>query len=278
MSPRAVTGILALAVMVAGCASAGSPTPAPSDGRYDIGDGSLFLECTGSSAPTVVLEAGLGENHGTWSRFEQVLGDATRVCAYDRAGRGTSDPADAPRTAGDAVDDLVRLLDVAGIQRPVVLVGHSFGGVVAQLFAARAPSDVAGLVLVDPTPGTFREDMCSVVDEAACSALTSQLAPAGNPEGMDWPASVAELAAAGPIGDVPIIVLAATNHGQGSVAAAVELWRGRLRELADSATRGTFQLVESGHFIHLDKPDVVAEAIRSVIASAAAGSAAPSTP
>jgi pimeloyl-ACP methyl ester carboxylesterase len=75
----------------------------------------------------------------------------TRVCSYDRAGYYFSDPGPAPRTAGLAVDDLHRMLDAANIRAPILLVGHSLGGLLVRLYAATYPGDVAGMVLLDPT-------------------------------------------------------------------------------------------------------------------------------
>ena len=200
----------------------------------------------------------------TWSKVVPLLGGA-RVCAYDRAGQGKSDPAKTPRTTDDLVNDLSRLLDEAGIEPPLVLVGHSFGGLVARHYAARHPGDVTGVVLIDPSPSTLREDTCELREASHCAQLTTMLTPDGNPEGIDWTASVAELAGAGALPDVPLVVLAASAQGADVSPEEVERWLARQQELVDSVSNGRLVVVDSGHFIHLDRPDDVAEAIRSVL-------------
>ena len=76
----------------------------------------------------------------------------TRVCAYDRAGFAWSEAGPEPRTAGNLASELSDLLRTAGVDPPFVLSGHSFGGVVVQVFASQFPDEVAGLVLVDASP------------------------------------------------------------------------------------------------------------------------------
>jgi pimeloyl-ACP methyl ester carboxylesterase len=111
----------------------------------------LNLHCTGSGTPVVVLEAGLTDPINVWGLVQPRLGAETRVCAYDRAGIGYSDEATRPSTSAHMVDDLHRLLSAAGIATPIVLVGHSAGGMHARLFAYTYPALVAGMVLVDPS-------------------------------------------------------------------------------------------------------------------------------
>jgi pimeloyl-ACP methyl ester carboxylesterase len=111
----------------------------------------INLFCSGSSSPTVVFIAGGGEDSSTFRRVQGPLSLLTRVCSYDRPGMGFSDPAPASGTAISIVLALNRLMDGAGISRPVVLVGHSIGGVYAELYAARHPADVAAMVLIDPS-------------------------------------------------------------------------------------------------------------------------------
>jgi pimeloyl-ACP methyl ester carboxylesterase len=111
----------------------------------------LHYECSGSGAPTVVLDAGLLDSTAVWSAVQPAIARHARVCAYDRAGNGQSSPVHGARTARDQVDDLRRLLASARIRTPIVLVGHSWGGLLARLFTHDYPSLVAGVVLVDAT-------------------------------------------------------------------------------------------------------------------------------
>jgi pimeloyl-ACP methyl ester carboxylesterase len=117
-----------------------------------IGEGRrLNLYCTGKGDPTVVLEAGLTDPMNVWSLVQPRLSSSTRVCSYDRAGIGFSDPQTRPSNSANIVDDLHALLAKADISRPVLLVGHSAGGMHVRLYAYTYPEEVAGLVLVDPS-------------------------------------------------------------------------------------------------------------------------------
>jgi pimeloyl-ACP methyl ester carboxylesterase len=122
----------------------------------DVGGHRLHLNCTGSGSPTVVLEPGHGEVSSAMGWIAPAVAQDTRVCVYDRAGRGWSDPADGPQDAAQTAADLHTLLDRGHIPGPYVLAGHSFGGLYVLTFAATYPDQVAGLVLLDstaPVPG-----------------------------------------------------------------------------------------------------------------------------
>jgi pimeloyl-ACP methyl ester carboxylesterase len=120
--------------------------------RVDVGGGrKLNLYCIGQGEPTVVFEAGGFDPAMTWALVQPAVAARTRACSYDRAGLGYSDPSPRPPTPANVVDDLHRLLSKAGIDGPLVLVGHSLGGFDAKLYAATYPEQVAGLVLVDPS-------------------------------------------------------------------------------------------------------------------------------
>lgn len=117
----------------------------------DVGGHQLHLNCTGKGDPTVVLEPGAGEMSSNHALLSQALSSNTRVCVYDRAGRGWSDSAKTVQDAKQIAADLHTLLHNANISGPYVLAGHSFGGLYVQAFAANYPNDVAGMVLIDAT-------------------------------------------------------------------------------------------------------------------------------
>jgi len=117
----------------------------------DVGGRSLHLSCTGSGGPTVVLQPGAGAMSSHLGWITPAIAHHTRVCVYDRAGRGWSDPADTRQDATDIATDLHTLLQRAHVPGPYVLAGHSFGGLYALTYAARYPQDVVGMVLVDST-------------------------------------------------------------------------------------------------------------------------------
>lgn len=118
----------------------------------NIGSRHLNIYCTGIGSPTVVLDAGSGDSTESWYKVQASISRRTRVCSYDRAGMGFSDGARSTRDSSSAVTDLHALLHRAGIKPPYVLVAHSIAGLYAPLYADRYPDEVAGMVLVDPTP------------------------------------------------------------------------------------------------------------------------------
>jgi hypothetical protein len=129
-------------------------TASPMAGQLiDVGGHRLHLHCDGSGSPTVVLEPGLGETSAVMGWIAPTVARETRVCVYDRAGRGWSEAADRSEGAQTAAD-LHTLLDRAHVPGPYVLAGHSFGGLYILSFAANYPNQVAGMVLLDSTAPT----------------------------------------------------------------------------------------------------------------------------
>jgi len=119
----------------------------------DVGGHRLYMHCTGSGSPTVVLVSGLAETSVYWGGWiAPAVARNTTVCAYDRAGQGWSDPPASPQDGVAVVTDLHTLLDRAQIPGPYVLVGHSTGGAYIRVFAARYPDQVAGMVFLDSQP------------------------------------------------------------------------------------------------------------------------------
>jgi pimeloyl-ACP methyl ester carboxylesterase len=116
----------------------------------DVGGYRLHINCIGTGAPTVVIEAGWGDSAGSWSSWVQpAVARTTRVCTYDRAGMGFSEPGPLPRTAERFAQELHALLRGADVPGPYVLVGHSLGGLPVRVFAHEYAADVAGVVLID---------------------------------------------------------------------------------------------------------------------------------
>jgi pimeloyl-ACP methyl ester carboxylesterase len=105
--------------------------------------------CAGAGGPSVVFDAALGASSLSWTLVQPAVARETLACAYDRAGFAWSEGGPLPRTAGRMAAELRQLLAGADVPPPFVLVGHSFGGLVAQVFAARHRDETAGLVLVD---------------------------------------------------------------------------------------------------------------------------------
>jgi pimeloyl-ACP methyl ester carboxylesterase len=149
-----VIAVLVLASLGGGVETASEALDAkayPMPGQLiDVGGHSLHLSCTGTGSPTVVLEPGSGEMSSNMGWIAPAVAARTRVCVYDRAGRGWSESAtaqDGPQIA----TDLHTLLQRGNVPGPYVLAGHSFGGLYVLAYAARYPDEVAGMVLVDST-------------------------------------------------------------------------------------------------------------------------------
>ncbi len=190
---RIVAGAIAVAGLAVAAGAVYQAAASSSDDRshpapgvlVDVGGHQLHLWCTGSGAPTVVLESGLGGFSHDWSHLQPDLATTTRVCSYDRAGYGWSDSVDEPKTSAETARDLHELLANAGERGPFVLVGHSLGGLHVRTFARLVPDDVASVVLIDSSheQQTTRLAMLAPLDEAQLAGLTlcRRLTPLGLP-------------------------------------------------------------------------------------------------
>ena len=162
---RILLGLLALIVLLALGGASYEAIMAAGDGRrypppgqlVDVGGYRLHLHCIGQGSPTVVLDAGLGGFSLDWGAVQPHIATSTRVCAYDRAGLGWSEPGPTPRSPQQFASELHALLTNGGVEGPYVLVAHSLSGKTARLFANQHPDDVAGMVLVD-TSHEFVDD------------------------------------------------------------------------------------------------------------------------
>lgn len=242
------------------------------EGLVDVGGYRLFLRCTGEGSPTVILDAAAGATSQTWNQIQPGVANFTRVCSYDRAGRGQSDPGPVPRTSRTIVEELRTLLRNAGIEGPYVLVGHSLGGLNMQLFARLYPDEVVGVVLVDATPAEIIARFSEVLTPQQLE-LVFPSPPQAHPEGLDFRASLAEVQAAPPFPNVPLIVLARTVFPPGPPGfpndELARLWNEMQAAQAGLSRRSELIFVEgASHFIHLDRPDVVIESIRRVVEAA----------
>jgi pimeloyl-ACP methyl ester carboxylesterase len=247
----------------------------------DVGGYRLAIHCIGEGSPTVVLETGLGAPSEYWAPIQQEIAGLTRVCRFDRAGRGKSDPAPTtPRTCADMVADLRALLHNASIPAPYVLVGNSLGGMNARLYAYEHPEEVAGLVLVDGSHQEQFRHIGEALPEPGPSPPDSHKGfydfwagggwrdPANNPENVDFVTSREQLRAIHSLGDLPVVVLASGAFLR-EAPMMHEIWQDLQRDLANLSSNSVYSVVESsGHFIQRDQPEVVVDAIRRVLDSA----------
>ncbi|MEV4371708.1 alpha/beta hydrolase [Nonomuraea sp. NPDC049637] len=291
-------------VLLAACAGLGyesavrrgDATRYPPPGRLvNVGGHRLHLRCTGSGGPVVVLEAGLVESSASWEVVQRRLSAGLRVCSYDRAGYAWSEEGPGPRTAGRAAGELRALLAAAGEPGPYVLAGHSYGGQIVRLFAARYPDVTAGLVLIDATD-----------EEAVAAMRVSRPLMAAQLTVNQALARIGLLRLAGDLlvpGDATPAARAAAPvvYGPGSMAAArAEAWASldsarevagtaegpggppivvvvpsggprsvldQARRVAARSTRGRVVVVgTSEHYVQYRQPDLVVTAIRDVAA------------
>jgi pimeloyl-ACP methyl ester carboxylesterase/GNAT superfamily N-acetyltransferase len=239
----------------------------PGGDRIDVGGRYLHVVRAGAGSPTVIFDAGGDSDSLVWRHVLPHVAGFAHVMAYDRAGLRQSEPGPLPRTARDAVDDLHAALIAADVPGPYVLVGHSGGGINVRLFASLHPADIAGLVLIDSP----HEDMVDEWRKVLPADTWEHFVKHASYEGGDYAASRTQIKEAPPLPDVPLVVLTA-RHGDypyGWPREALDAIRVRLQgALEQLVSHGRQQIIEkTGHAIHQDRPELVVEAIRAVIAA-----------
>ena len=264
-------------------------TPPP--GRLvDIGGHRLHLWCTGNGAPAVILDTGLGGTSADWGLVQPDVAQFTRVCSYDRAGMGYSDPGPSPRTARRIASELAELLARSAITEPVVLVGASIAGFGVRVFASDHAERAAGLVLVDASHedqahevpqlarfvpllsaiGAFRlfgvsfgQRVESLPPSVRRFAQATRFRAAGYRAAADELIHVRESAAEVRSSrrklSIPVLVI---SGGRG----ADRTWRELQQDQVSLSDRGCLIVAqESGHVVAIDQPKIVVDAIRTVV-------------
>lgn len=248
------------------------PTTVDVDGR------SVHVSCAGGSAedrPVLVLMAGLADGLDKMADLQQTLSADDRVCSYDRLGEGESDQPDGPQDLDSTGKVLGAVLDEVAGDRPVVLVGHSLGGMIA---ARYAPGDdrVAGLVLLDATPVTTLADTTRLIPASATGpgaelrAQTLAVYAGQNPEQL-----VLTEAPVATAGDIPVEVI---QHGKPYLTAVPEYgaaleqaWADGQRAWLALSRRGYLTTAtDSGHYVYVDQPDLAVQAVRRIVAQVGA--------
>lgn len=249
--------------------AASADNPSTGSVSLDVGGHKLSMTCQGDGSPTVVYLHGMGGSKASAGTIPQLLADKQRVCAYDRPnGMGVSDPVDGPLTGNDSVRDLHALLAAADVRGPYVLLGASFGGLIADMYAATYPEDVTGMVLLDsPLPDTFKYEL-------------RYIPPADRPKPDDWkesPERMDELttfrqaqALQGNEPKIPVTYLAAKrvelppSYPRKEITAAE---RKLQRDFLARFSRGRLLLVDSPHFMEPAIPERIARETERVIAA-----------
>jgi pimeloyl-ACP methyl ester carboxylesterase len=251
--------------------------------KVDVGGYKLAIHCSGEGSPTVIIESGFGEpgaDSGTWAKVNLEINDVTRVCTYNRAGLGSSDPIPTEsRTSQDVVNDLHTLLTNANIAGPYILVGHSIGGF--RLYADQYPDEVVGMVLEDSShPDQFDKTLELLPPERPDESESLKMMrihiddlPQPNQEKFVFRASSAQVRATKSLGNLPLVVVTQSSTCKDDEALPsevrpqlIQMWQDFQVELAKLSTNSTHIVAETAcHYVHLDEPELVIDAILKVL-------------
>lgn len=247
----------------------------------EVGGRSFATRCAGDEDDrAVMLVSGLGMDMDvSWTSVQSRIGAFARACAYDRLGVGASTAPLAAQTFQDMAQDLDRVMKGLGLQRPVVLVAHSLGGMVAMAFAQQNRDDVAAMLLLDATgPGYPQRVLDRLPRRSGASGSEERddwealLDPASNPERLDGRASFAEADSYAPLGDLPLVVLTHSISEHRSTTSPRQqadlesAWEGGQHRWLALSTASVLERVDlAGHAIQRDQPEVVLQRVRELV-------------
>lgn len=246
--------------------------------KIEVAGKKVNVSCSGKRAdggPVVVLLHGGGDGLDKMAAFQKTLAEKNRVCSYDRLGAGTSDKPDGPQDFGSTGKVLTGVLDEIAGDAPVVLAGHSMGGLIAARYAPDHRGRVKGLVLMDATPPTMLADLTAAIPASAkgpAAQLRAQnlaVFKGENPERLAMPDGKVRS-----VGNIPVEVI---KHGKPYLAAVPgsgprleQSWTAGERRWLALSGRSRFTIAEkSGHYIYLEQPDVAVRAVERVAAKVA---------
>ena len=243
-----IAGLLLVASAVLGIGTPASAQTALVNGRP------MTFRVVGSGRPAVVFISGLGDGMATFDQVATELGKNATVITYDRAGYGGSQAVREPRDARDAERDLFSLLAQSGVPGPYVLVGHSLGGLYAEYYASKHPTQVAGLILEESRPAGFTHRCERLPSKPMCNAPAwlTWMMPGGTRYELEGLAQVTEqVSQSGPLTGRPVLVLSRSRGKERS--SFDELWAVAQNDLA-ARYPGSEHLIApgDGHYIHRD--------------------------
>lgn len=251
--------VVALTLGVASCASL------QPEQRTTTQFGSFSYSTAANGSPAVVFESGLGDGREAWQPLFADVGKFATVFAYDRGGYGDSRATVEDRSAREIVEELRALLKAAHVEPPYVLVGHSIGGLYANLFARLHPDEVAGVVLVDARPPDFSE-RCKAAGALVCAppAWLMPFVGGGSLQEYKWaPKGMQQVRDAAPFPPVPLVVVTGT-HKPFEGKAFNDLWLETQAELSRLSPYGRHVICDHcGHYVHQDDPALVVAAVRT---------------
>ncbi|MDQ6643449.1 MAG: alpha/beta hydrolase [Chloroflexota bacterium] len=307
--------LIVVGLLIAGCGTSptssttsGNPSAQPARsfaGLVDIGRGrKMYLNCRGSGSPTVVFVSGRSDRADIWSTLAnpKQTGPAvlpgvatfTRVCAYDRPGTVTitgqhveasrSSPVPQPTTAANGMTELHALLTAAKVPGPYVLVAHSWGGLIARLYAAHYPNEVSGLVLVDTLTELLFNGL-TPQEQAWWITLNSNYSPELDPyhqETSNFVPSFQSLRTAPKLRRMPAVILASDQPYNLKLLAAQGLplppgipvnfgpviFKAHIAGQMMLAERLNAKLIldtRASHYVHTEQPQLVINSIRYVV-------------
>lgn len=262
-------------------------------GRFiNLGLQVMYIDCLGEKTPTVLIDVGLGDASANWLKIAKTLSKNVKVCLYDRAGYGLSDPGSGNRTTAQIVHELNMLLELADISGPYVVVGHSFGGFTARYFAAKYPEKTVGAVLIDSshpdqiyrlssldqvkhkrpyklTPSKPPPDYMNEVEKHWYFLNSSRKAIYAQMEELkSFKDSAYEVKHAGPLPDIPLAILSRGKNQLPEIngVSMEQEWREMQKELLRLSDNSWHIIIKnSGHKIYLEAPDEVIKNILKVV-------------
>lgn len=262
----------------------------------DVGGYSLYVEDSGSGKVNVIFDSGMGDDLSVWNKVANKASKFSRVITYDRAGLGWSEKSPKKRDSKVIIEELHSILEQKNLTGPIVLVGHSFGGVNMQLYALTYPEDISALVLVDsahedqinrmPRTGLFQKYvfkfgmlaapfglprlyLSNTSPEERAKKSTTKHQYTSLDEASYFPQSLNQLDTLNPnYGDLPLVIIARNQPSSEIQNKNTKhyIWAGLQESLASRSTDST--LIFTGkrqHSIHKVQPEIVIEAIQMVV-------------